>query len=115
MNIADSDTRDARLVHLYPCDLGRVFEQTVAGQLTAIDSKINLADLRIERTQRHIRDRVLRAGSRERLFEKVGVAVDCGATVTKDHETRVKTRRISIVRCMDVANVVRGKVEICQM
>src|ERR1700674_2973449 len=78
MNVADTDPLDGRILDLDSGYLWRVFDQTVARHPPAAHRDIDLADLGIERAQRHVLDRELDARPRERLFKIVGMAVDRG-------------------------------------
>jgi hypothetical protein len=60
VNVTHADVRDGRVIDFDPGYLGRVFEQTLAGQAPSVHGDIDLANLRIERAERHVGDSVLR-------------------------------------------------------
>ena len=90
MNVADANPVDGRIVDIDSGYFWRVFEEAVAGQPPTAHRDIDLANLGIERAQRHVRNRVLGARTRERLFKVVGMAVDSGPACAEDHQISVE-------------------------
>jgi hypothetical protein len=115
MNVADADRVDCGLLDIDPGYFWRVFEETVAGQPPAAHRDVDLANLGIERAQRHVRNRILRAGARERLFEEVGMPVDGGPAGAEDHQVSVKPGWVNVFGRVDVADVIGREVETRQV
>src|SRR5580658_4889071 len=115
MNVADVHSVDGGIVNIDPGYFRRVFEETMARQPASTHIDIDLANLGTERAQRHVRNCVLRAGARERLFEVVGVPVDSGPAGAEDYQVSVEPGWVSVFGRVNIADVVGREVEIRQM
>src|SRR6266851_1540750 len=115
MKVPERNSIDGRIGNLDPRYLWRVLKQPVARQPASLYRDIDLADLRIERAQWDVLNRVLHPRTRKGLFQVVSMAVDRGTASVEDHQVGVQLGWVSVVGRVDIADIVGREVDLRQM